>query len=98
MAAPAGRRPISPCGNCRKCCRRRFSWLLPASRTARPAGGINPVNRAGWRPIGRNAGSELVAEPGADRVDAGIDRGCEADIFPLRAQEQAADQTDVDAE
>src|SRR6516162_2347595 len=41
--------------------------------------------------------SELVAKAGAHRVDVGIDMGREADIFPLGAHEETADQIDVDA-
>jgi len=42
--------------------------------------------------------SELVTEPGAHGIDAGVDLRGEAGIFPLRPHEQAADQVDVDAE
>src|SRR6185312_10663788 len=38
------------------------------------------------------AGSELVAETSAHRIDAGVDVGGEADVFPLGTREQASNQ------
>lgn len=43
------------------------------------------------------ARSELVPETGADGIDAGVDRGCKADIFPLCPQKQAGTQHHIDA-
>jgi hypothetical protein len=53
-----------------------------------------PVTRSAPRRVR----SELIADTGSYGIDGGINRGCEADVFPLTAQEQTADEIDVNAE
>src|SRR6202023_3220848 len=96
----ACRRPISPSDNCQNWYRRRFSW---------PAAVLTRTTEQQPRPIlstgtglapgfAKPIRSEFVAQAGADGIDVGVDHGREADVFPLRAQKQTADQIDVDAE
>lgn len=63
----------------------------------RPHDGRGATIPAG-APMREIARSEFVTQTGAHGVDVGVDLGCEADIFPLRTQEQAADQIDIDTE
>src|SRR6266404_2862358 len=92
-AAPACRRPTSLSGNCPNWYRHRFSWPAAVLRrtTEQQPGSILSTGSS-------DARSELVAETGADGVDVGVNYRRETDVFPLRAQEQAADQVDVDTQ
>src|SRR4030081_815307 len=66
----------------------------PRKMTDQQPGSILSTGSSGRR--GHRVRSELVAETSAYGVDAGIDRRREANVFPLRTQEQTADQIDVD--
>src|SRR3954452_13960684 len=68
--------------------------LTVSQGDVRAAGGNHSVNS--WRSMA--AGSEFVAEADASGIDGGLDRGSEAHVFPLRAQEQARHQHDVGAD
>ena len=73
-AARAGRRPTSPSGNCRNCCRRRSSSLAPIPATGTAAEQAPHVaSRSDGGDQNLQARLELVAEAGAHGVpDGGV--------------------------
>src|ERR1700692_4921365 len=87
-AARGRRRPISLSGNCPHWCRRRFSWPATVVLGTATEQQAKSAMSTGLDVI-LDQLSEFVAETDAERVDVGVDRRGETNVFPLRPQKQA---------